>query len=85
MSTASVFNHNVGSLIEIKDFYDAASCKNKTFKVCFNKILTKNNNLVGIIGLFNAKENKNEPEMVGINIIEIRDEGEGLVLTTYKE
>ena len=29
--------------------------------------------------------NKNEPEMVGINIIEIRDEGEGLILTTYKE
>ena len=69
MSTASVFNHNVGSLIEIKDFYDAASCKNKTFKVCFNKILTKNNNLVGIIGLFNAKENKNEPEILEIGYL----------------
>ena len=29
--------------------------------------------------------NKNEPEMVGINIIEVRDEDEDIVLTSYKD
>lgn len=66
MSRASIFNHHVGSLEEIKKFFDIISCKEKKFKICFNKILTKNNDLVGIIGLFNAKENKNEPEVLEI-------------------
>ena len=29
--------------------------------------------------------NKGEPEMVGINIIEVRDEDEDIILSTYKE
>ena len=29
--------------------------------------------------------NKDEPEMVGINYIEVRAEGEGIILTTYKD
>lgn len=29
--------------------------------------------------------NKNEPEMIGINIIEVRAEDEGIILTTYKD
>ncbi len=29
--------------------------------------------------------NEDEPEMVGINIIDVRDEDEGLILTTYKD
>ena len=69
MSKTSVFNHKVGNLTEIKNFYDAVSCKNKTFKICFNKVLTENNDLIGIIGLFNAKENKNEPEILEIGYL----------------
>ena len=60
VSTMSLFDKKVGTIEQIKFFFDTITCKDKKVKICLNKVFY-DNNLAGIIGLCNVFEIDNKP------------------------
>ena len=62
-STMSVFNGRVGSEEQIRIFFNTVTCKDKEVKICLHKVFY-DNELAGIVGLYNAFEYKGVPAVL---------------------